>query len=422
MPQYDGYAHPVGTENDIADTHHEVNYGDTRVNFDYFGRYDYSDDTSLHVNDPHDLAHNHAYDVEYSRNHTGYNPDFDYTHDVDHESDLNSASHISYVSVEDGMLPEYEKMGRHDSRLVEEEYLRFLKDSEKRDAQLHRQKSDPYRRSPEEKSEGAFSIISRSKEAVSCRMEYYLRSLEYKWQMNMLTFGANDYKTEKEARKNVRILEKIKRNKIRALTLDEKASSRYCSVLRKCAESGGAYDNKKLDYIRTRIESLLSERDDVNTQLIELYKNSSYAKGSRVGRKAIRIRISTAKKVYRSQRSIARRLERLHAPSGLKEKIYKLMNDKTKAYSTIEYSKYILRRKEPVGDARRELKRDIKQAKKTVRFITQDIEHLFKEASKHHQRYRNNIKQGLWVIGVLALLGIGYLVFRYFDFIKGLFL
>ena len=423
-PPYNAYAHPYGAESDVTDAQRDINYRKNNINFNYFGNYD--DIESPDGVSSGEARFNSSADYRYTAENGRYNHDTDFSYDEHSERAGTEYSHLSYLSEDDERAAYTDARDKYGARIEEEEYLRFLRENEMRDSYVRRKSKDTQSKGrsagTDKESESVFAAINRSKDTVASRMEYNLRMLEYKWQMHLLTFGPKEPKAEKEARKNARLLEKIRKNQARAVALDEKASIRYYSVLKNTPSDISSADLKRAEYIRSAIESLLLERDDVNLQLSELYNSSTYSGGTRVDRKASKIRISTAKKVYRSQRAIARKLERLHAPTGLKKKIYTLMNDKTEAYSTIEYSRYILKRKDPVGDSRSELKRDIKRAKKTVRFISQDIDHLFKEAAKHHQRRKDNIKQGFWFALVLVILGLGYLAFRYFDFIKGLFL
>ena len=305
---------------------------------------------------------------------------------------------------------------------ADEEYLRFLKENGDYDREMRKKRQfSNVKSSDENKSDvgaGIAAAIQKSAHTVKKRMLYLIGRREHNLKMREYTFGVYDAQNEKALRYEEKAILKMKRKIKRAVSEDKKAIMRYYSVLSDGAGEVGCKKPQKLQSVKRRLEQLLHERDDINGRLCELYASSSFAEPSRADKKATRIKLKYTRMLYKSQKKHARRLEGLHAPVDLKKKIYDLMNKKTEACSDIEETKYLLKRKDPSGAVRRELKSKIKSARQTLRYINADIKYFYKKAEKHHERHIDDIIHAAWVVGALFAAVAGIIIWQNFEAVK----
>ena len=99
----------------------------------------------------------------------------------------------------------------------------------------------------------------------------------------------------------------------------------------------------------------------------------------------------------------------MHVPKNLKNKIRLLFNKKIEAYSTLEYSRYILRKQKPTGVLKKELKADVKMSREELRYIDKDIKQLMKKAEKQHALHKDDMswmRWLIWIVIIVCVLGV----------------
>ena len=77
-----------------------------------------------------------------------------------------------------------------------------------------------------------------------------------------------------------------------------------------------------------------------------------------------------------------------------------------------------MKRKNPTGAKRRELKLKIKQSKQTLRYINADIKFFYKKAEKHNDRHIDEIIHTVWVVGALFVAIAGIIVWQNFEAVR----
>ena len=178
---------------------------------------------------------------------------------------------------------------------------------------------------------------------------------------------------------------------------------------------GKRTDRRRLESIKMRLEVLLAERDEINDSLIKMYGVTAKNKISKEERKLNAVRRRHAKAMYRTQKKDAKRLERLHAPLDLKEKVYKLMNRCTELVSNIESSRYKLHKTTLGSQARKSLRQEIKKHRADLKATKSDIRYLMKKVGKHHDKHTADIRWAGWGILVLLLVVGGVLLWKFYG-------
>ncbi len=307
---------------------------------------------------------------------------------------------------------------QYDRRQIENEHLRYLSKTKK----LNKIKNRSARKNTEidanYKKDGRLKKTLKSSAAVvKARMEYDSSFGSNDLAIETLKFYDEDYGADRENKKRRRKMLKIKRSASKAVRLEKKATKRYYMVLINEAEKPTKLkkvkNQGKLDKVLEDLEALISERERLDSRLKDLYRGAESKAGGRVRAKADKKRYKEAKRVHRSLRHANRQLNKLHAPHSLKTKIRYLFNAKIVSKSTLVYSKYLLKKLKPKGDAKRELKKDIKKAKKSLFHVGESLNRLLKSARNYDKANRRRSVL-LVVLIILVIIGAALGVVWYF--------
>ncbi len=314
-----------------------------------------------------------------------------------------------------------------------EDQLRFVKEYDEADRTTKRENKKAEKEEQKllkaEKRESARQFAERMNSIkatcdkdvwlIKSRFEYNIAMLEAERDMKLYSFDLKPVDRDRSVATLNRMISKLKNNLSRAMRLEAEDNDRYYKLIiqnptkekvRKRAR------RDRLDAYKLRLEALISEREVLNARLLSLYGNPEGTKKGAKG--SSQQKINTVKKryarsIYRSQRRIAKRLEILHAPVDLKEKIFDLMNKKIESVAVIEGSRYKLRHLKLRGRARRDVRAEMQQAKRSVRLINKDITFLMKRAERHDQLYASDMAWVGWLVGVGVVLVIGFVVWYF---------
>ncbi len=254
---------------------------------------------------------------------------------------------------------------------------------------------------------------------VKARMEYEIVKLENEMNMSLYSFSVKDERKKNEARRITGKIKRLRRNIKKALMLEKEDNKRYYYL--KLVEPEFERVKKRtnperLASLRMRLDVLLSERESLNERLLSLYgRNKKHTEKRGFDAKNNEVVKKYAKLVYKSQKRLAAKVEKLHAPVDLKEKIYTLMNQKTECAVEIETSKYKLKVADIRGSAKAELIRKIRSAKSRIRGINRDVDFLIRKARKQDDDYADNRAMGAWIIGVLLFVVAALLLWHMFS-------
>ncbi len=267
--------------------------------------------------------------------------------------------------------------------------------------------------------------MKKSVEAIDRRINCYINSFREKLDFmdNSFSVNAADNRIKKRVlKKKIRRLEKI-RAKVKEEDLYN--LKRYYSALRVEPDDVlGVKRRGMLESLSLRLDSVLRERDEVNSRLIELYtegiKNGDIEKINRRG-SAIRRRSSK-----RAKRRLSRdmRVIRERIPLDIKEKLVLAANKLIDAESYADSLEYRMKKSKVRGNARRDMKNEIRSRRRSLKPLYADYRHFLKKARKYAERADDFKKQLYWLLLLLLTVGAAvgiYLIFReqisgFFDF------
>ena len=126
--------------------------------------------------------------------------------------------------------------------------------------------------------------------------------------------------------------------------------------------------------------TLLNKRDELNSKLLSIYSGSEVTvDGVSVNQKWRQVRSDAAEKFVKKNKALAKKIFRLPASSGEKQRLYGILNSSVEASSNLALSKYRLKTKEyKNGKEKRALRKDIKTTKQLINQNAKDIKWVTK--------------------------------------------
>ena len=336
-----------------------------------------------------------------------------YTYDETAKGEMSSGD--LYSNPADNNSAPFDK--RYDKKQIEEEHIRYLSEVKKLDKMKEKNSSG---RNYDLGIHGDFKDKSRIKtmaesgaDLVAARMKYDVGTGTNELAIELLKFGEHTTSQKREYKEEKKRIKDLKKSIKKAKKLERKATVRYYTVLYKESESPSvlkkAKRQERLAMVVAKLEGLLKERENLDSRLATLYKGAESRSGGKIRIKAERKRYKKAKKVQRSLRSAHCRFSKMNIPESLKVKIRYLFNTKIVSKSTIAYSKYLLKKLKPKGDARAELKRNIKKAEKSLALLEISLKKLTKKARKLNEKRvtrRRFFKTFLFLVIVAAVAAV----------------
>ena len=257
-------------------------------------------------------------------------------------------------------------------------------------------------------------ISERDVLLVALRNEYKLSRYEAEYHMLQHSFSANNKNKIKRMRKLDNKISKIRSSLKRSIRIERDDNRRYYYLFtvdpaKEPIRSDA--NREELDALRLRLEILLSERREINERIIALYGGSDKSLGKlKIERKAAGVRRKYTKMMYKRQQKTAIKVGRMKAPEDLKEKFFTLLNKKTEKVASLEEKIYKLKRGKYRGRARRELERDVKGARRAIKYVDSDMKYLMKKLRRHQERYEDDRSWAITlicfsIIAVACVLG-----------------
>ena len=338
---------------------------------------------------------------------------------------------IQYVDISE---METDAMSDEDKKAAQIEKLRFAKEYGKEMRRLAKRMKkglSPIDSSdtPQAKRDNAKQYAERMRAVkaakqrdellVRARIEYSIAVLENQLNMSLYSFGVKEAVKRGEARRISAKIKRLRRVIKKAIMLEKEDNKRYYHFKLADMETEPIKKSANLERLaslRMRLDVLLSQRESINERLLSLYgRSEKHTEKKGFDAKNNEVVKRYAKSVYKSQRRLASKVEKMHAPLDLKGKIYNLMNQKTECAVEIETSKYRLKVADIRGSAKAELLRKIRKSKSRIRSIGRDIDFLIKKARKEHEDYSDKKIMGAWIIGVLIFVVVSLLLWSMFS-------
>ena len=217
--------------------------------------------------------------------------------------------------------------------------------------------------------------------------DFKISLIEAQKDMSYYRFGKNvfDMKAlKKEANKKIKAAQKA--HKL-ALKYEENDNERYYAVITNDPVTMKAKKNADrvaISSIRNEMMTLLNKRDELNSKLLAIYNGSEVTiDGVSINQKWRQTKSDAAEKYVNQNQKLAKKISRLPASSGEKQRLYGILNSNVEASSTLALSKYRLKTKEyKNGQEKRALKKDVSVAKKLIGQNSKDIKWIIKKINK----------------------------------------
>lgn len=286
--------------------------------------------------------------------------------------------------------PELDRIRREEDEYaaVSREYERYIEDGGRIDP------TPAERRAFDKQKASRISAIRRATERdvllVALRNEYRLESLEARRDILVNSYGSDKGRVMKELRTIERSMSKVRAASRRSIPVEREDNTRFylLSALNPDDEKvrdGASRD--RLASLRQRLEVLLSERESINERLIVLYGGSDKKlKKAKITRKAAAVRRKSARRSFKKQGDLARRIERFDVSSDMKEKAYALLNQKTAAVAHADEIRYKITHLNARGRARGELYSEFKRAKREIKRTDSEIRYMMRRLKKIEDR------------------------------------
>jgi len=180
----------------------------------------------------------------------------------------------------------------------------------------------------------------------------------------------------------------IQKNTKEALKLEEADNARYYEVITNDPATmeikGNDKKRAKIAELRTKMMALLNKRDELNSKLLAIYNGSEVnLDGTSVNHTWRQIKSDAAEKCINKNKSLAKKVEKLPASAGEKQRIHNLMNSNVDAASTLALTKYRLKTKEYKNkDEKKQLNKDVTNMNKLIKANNGDISWIIKKIKK----------------------------------------
>ena len=217
--------------------------------------------------------------------------------------------------------------------------------------------------------------------------DFKISLLESQKDMSYYRFGKNQFdmkEVKKAADKKIKAAQKA--HKV-ALKAEEKDNARYYAVITNDPVNMKAKkraDRVKIASIRTEMMTLLNKRDELNSKLLSIYNGSEVTlDGVSINQKWRQTRSDAAEKYVNQNQKLAKKIFRLPASSGEKQRLYGILNNSVEASSNLALANYRLKTKEyKNAQEKKALRKDVKNMKKLISQNSKDIKWVTKKIKK----------------------------------------
>ena len=223
---------------------------------------------------------------------------------------------------------------------------------------------------------------------VAKSFDFKISMLESEMDMTNFKYGRTNSDVKRKKKEVAKEIKKVQKEAEAALKFEEKDNARYYAVITNDPATMNTKKRKpkraKIASIRSKMMTLLNERDALNSQLLAIYNGSELnLDGTSVNQKWRAVKSDAAEKSIKKNQSLARKIAKLPASSGEKNKLYNIMNNSADAASTLSLCQYRLKKKDFNNKAEKKaLKADVKKMKKLIKSNDKDINWAIKRIKK----------------------------------------
>ena len=223
---------------------------------------------------------------------------------------------------------------------------------------------------------------------------------------------SGDFETRKERRWRKESKKKLLTLKSRvasAVKFEKLDNKRYYSVVATnfdTVELPKSADRDDLIVMRDELMRLLDIRDEINTQLLDLYTGTENGmRGSLHGR--VRAELGARRRAYRKYRKLHRILSKKRVTRQEKLRIFDKMDEVLELRGELARLNYILRKEKPDGRLLNTYKKEKKKIKREIRVLRKVIDHISIKALKRAKKRSIRIRTMVISYAILILLVLG---------------
>lgn len=253
------------------------------------------------------------------------------------------------------------------------------------------------------------------------RADYQVSMLESERDILDYRFGKEPSQIKREKRSITKRIDKIRAEHKTALRYENNDNRRYYAVVTSNPRTMVLYskhaDRTRIAALRSKIISLLNERDIINGKLMAIYGGEGQQTLGSINQTWRRIKNNAAQKAKKKQKSLANAVKSLPITLKEKERFYDLMNKKIDAESTLALIKYRIKKEKMHSEDKICARHDIKELRSRVKRIENDIRDLMKSTKQR----LSEIEAGTtWMIAfifiiILAIAGVALYVHWFGD-------
>ncbi len=217
--------------------------------------------------------------------------------------------------------------------------------------------------------------------------DFRISMIESEKDMTAYRFGYNTFDTKKLKKATNEKIKKVQKANKEALKYEEKDNARYYAVITNDPATMKAKrraNRVKIASLRTQMMTLLNKRDELNSKLLSIYNGSEVTlDGVSINQKWRQVKSDAAEKYVNGNKKLAKKIARLPASSGEKQRLFGIMNNSVDASSTLALTKYRLKTKEyRNGEEKKALRKDVKHFEKVLKQNSKDIKWVIKKIKK----------------------------------------
>ena len=218
--------------------------------------------------------------------------------------------------------------------------------------------------------------------------DFKISMLESQMDMTSYKFGRTNTDMKAKKKDIQKQIKQAQKDGALALKYEEQDNARYYAVITNdpatMATKKRNAKRAKIASIRTKMMELLNERDSLNSQLLAIYNGTELnLDGTSVNQKWRAVKSDAAEKSVKKNQKLAKKIAKLPASSGEKNKLYNLMNSNADAASTLALCKYRLKKKDYNNKSEKKaIKADVKGMKKLIKANDKDINWVIKRIKK----------------------------------------
>ena len=217
--------------------------------------------------------------------------------------------------------------------------------------------------------------------------DFRISLLESQKDMSYYRFGKNQFDMKGLKKSTNKKIKDVQKAHKAALKAEEKDNARYYAVITNdpvTMKAKKRADRVQIASLRTEMMTLLNKRDEINSKLLSIYNGSEVTlDGVSINQKWRQVKSDAAENYVNKNQSLAKKIFRLPASSGEKQRLYGILNSNVEASSTLALTQYRLKTKEYKNAAEKKaLNKDVKSLKKLMAQNTKDINWVIKKIKK----------------------------------------